>query len=517
MGFATPIWLLLLIPWTGALVWALVGRVEFARVPAIFLWDRSNVELSRERLFRVPPDWVLWLLGAALLGILCASGLGIWWPWGSGRAIVVVDCGLSMSASGRVADAVGAAKFGVVRVVCMPGDAIENDDGVPVDRLTFTAAPTRDLLQRAVRSALSENAGRIFVVTDQGVDVVDDRLVILRPTKALENVGIETLAVSEQPNGAQAMVRVFNDSSKTSAVLNVDRVVTSIDLPARGSKRDYFVDLPAIGSAVSARIGVEDDLLADNAAWVVQKRGWPKVEARSGVSAAVSRMIEVYTRQRPPSSTGRTVAVVEGFFTLPENAPAIALAPFGGGQPLDPTKPVRMEFDHPLARNVDWPKLITDARGHAGPGEGWMTVVAQGDRVLVATRQLQDGARQVWVGIDAPDFALRPDFVVFFANVFDWVGETSGGYASEQAGSLGREYRAVVVSDPKIDAAPGVYKRPDGELVATSVDVAKDRIVSPPNAKPLAASSGGVVGMSGGLLLGAVGCCVMGVLRLTRI
>ncbi len=517
MVFAAPIWLLLLIPWTGALVWALVGRVEFARVPAVFLWDRSNVELSRQRQIRKPPAWVMWMLAAALAGILSASGFGLWSPRGGRRALVVVDCGLTMSAKGRVADAVSPARFVGVRALCVPGDVIENESGLPIERLRFTAAPTRDLLSLAVRKTLAENAGTIYVVTDQAIDVVDARLVLLRPTKALENVGIESFAVSERPPQPQAMVRVYNGSAQTSARLIVDRVEQAIELPPRGARRDYFVDLSAVGSAASAQVIVPDDLPADNAAWVVQQRAWPRIEARTGVSAAMQRMIEVYARQRPAASTSRTVAVVEGFFNLPDKTPAVAIAPAGGGQALDATTPVRLEFDHPLSRGVDWPKLVTGSRGHSGPGEGWQTIVSQAERVLVATRDAGDGVRQVWVGIDAPDFALRPDFVVFFANIFDWLGESTGAYGSTHAGSLAREFRALAVSDPTLDASPGLYKRStDGELAATTT-VAAERLIASPDAAPQAVPAGGYVALARAMIVAAIGCAANGVRRLTRI
>jgi hypothetical protein len=120
--------------------------------------------------------------------------------------------------------------------------------------------------------------------------------------------------------------------------------------------------------------------------------------------------------------------------------------------------------DHPITREVrDWPD---DATLAPPPGEGWQPIVTANGRPCVAVRQWP--ARQVWIGFDSATFARRPDFVVFWTNVFDWLaGEDE--YTSEPVRPLSSEWqRDDAVCGPRLTADPttGVFRSPAGGLVA---------------------------------------------------
>ena len=53
----------------------------------------------------------------------------------------------------------------------------------------------------------------------------------------------------------------------------------TISLPEKPAEQAHFIDLPALGSLVQVSVSVPgDELLADNAAWLVRQRAWPLVE-----------------------------------------------------------------------------------------------------------------------------------------------------------------------------------------------------------------------------------------------
>jgi hypothetical protein len=51
--------------------------------------------------------------------------------------------------------------------------------------------------------------------------------------------------------------------------------------------------------------------------------------------------------------------------------------------------------------------------------------VSVGDSVLVAARE--QPVREVWVGFQSGDFPRHADFVLFWSNVFNWLGESDWG------------------------------------------------------------------------------------------
>jgi hypothetical protein len=71
--------------------------------------------------------------------------------------------------------------------------------------------------------------------------------------------------------------------------------------------------------------------------------------------------------------------------------------------------------DHPITQHITFPTV----KGAAIP-PGWSSLVNNGNTTLVAVR---DGPpRQVHVCINDPAWAATPDYVIFWTNVFDWLG-----------------------------------------------------------------------------------------------
>jgi hypothetical protein len=84
-------------------------------------------------------------------------------------------------------------------------------------------------------------------------------------------------------------------------------------------------------------------------------------------------------------------------------------------------------------------------------------------------------ARQVWVGIEADPWPRTADYVVFWGNVFDWVGGGEAQFAAHAAAALGPGWRAVEqaevaavrTSPAAVEEAglwPGLYERTEDGL-----------------------------------------------------
>src|SRR5262249_6520356 len=97
MTFASPLWLLGLIPWIGVVVWLLSGRHERTSVPFINLWRGSEAKPRVRAKVRVPPFALSCLMLSTLLAILAAAQPRVTAiPYTSGPAItIIVDRGIT--------------------------------------------------------------------------------------------------------------------------------------------------------------------------------------------------------------------------------------------------------------------------------------------------------------------------------------------------------------------------------------------------------------------------------------
>ena len=134
------------------------------------------------------------------------------------------------------------------------------------------------------QAALTQNDSPIVVLSDQKLNISNPRVIQISPKSRPQNVGIVSVAARQFPR-PQVMVRVRNQSSLSHGTLMIrsndvamSRLVT---LPASGSEKDEFIDLPILGQIIQARIDAPDDLVADNTVWLVRAHTWPRVEPRS--------------------------------------------------------------------------------------------------------------------------------------------------------------------------------------------------------------------------------------------
>ena len=455
MFFASPIWLALLIPWAAVAAWLMWSRRgERTDVPFLALWRGGAEDSPRaKREFRPPPAALVAALAAALLAILAAGRPTVRAASGAPGPLVtlIVDRGVTMSARGRLAETIDAAWPKVLEAFGDgPTDLVEvpdfPDTGPRTHRLAWSQSATHvtptqehtaEAVRVAVQQALAKTDGPVVVLSDHALaEAADARVVQVVPSNTLQNVAIVGFAVRETPK-PQAMVTVANFSQQQKATMRVrsgERVAVerTIDLPRTGGgEARFFFDLPALDATAVAEIDVDgggDDIAVDNVARAARQRSFPTIEMRAAVPAEVRRVADAYAKARPAGEAGGVVAVTGGDDgDIPADVPAAIVA---SSSSLHGAGPVQVAA-HPVSAGVDWADARAQAVG-APPGRDWRAVVSIGGHPAVAVRESPH--RQVWIGMDAPDLARTPAFVIFWTNVFDWLAD---GTASGGAGRAG--------------------------------------------------------------------------------
>jgi len=244
------------------------------------------------------------------------------------------------------------------------------------------------------------------------------------------DVTIELLSVRNQAR-TQAMVRLLNQSDLSAVILTVKADVKTVqtrraELPGRGQARNYFLDIPGTPSAVDVDLDGDGVAEIHHHAEASRRTTWPIVEARSDLSPELRRMSEVYGRRRPSGDGSTRIAVLAGSGGLDLDSPAAFVADeqTASGK-ISEVEPLIVQ-DGPLTRSVDWAAVLPGALVWPMPPGIWQPVVSVAGHVVVAARS--EPFRQVWIGFDSADFEARPDFVLFWSNIFNWLGDGGPTY-----------------------------------------------------------------------------------------
>jgi hypothetical protein len=213
----------------------------------------------------------------------------------------------------------------------------------------------------------------------------------------------------------------------------------------------------------------------------VRQPGQPLVESSGTLSPELQRMITVYNQARRPTTPPTPRArIVTRATDLPADQPAVLLG--GAGQLTLPAAISPTVHADSLTANVHWKSVLASASLSPPPGAGWTAVVSVGDRIALAVRKAP--ALQVWVGFSSPGFARIPDYVIFWKNVFDYLGGETSGFTAQPVGQLEPGWRrtnepasspaATQSAPPDVPSAsepglwPGLYRRSDGALRAVN-------------------------------------------------
>ncbi|HEX3358986.1 MAG TPA: hypothetical protein VHS31_18550 [Tepidisphaeraceae bacterium] len=474
MSIASPFWLLFLIPWAALVIWFLAGRRHRVGVPFLELWGGPVSAQKIRRTIQPPPIALACVLIALLLSIVGAASPIVRSHRQGSPITLIVDRGVSMSAPStlhQLAQSVSAVSFS--RVVMIPSWPGLLSDGANWQDAPASAIKTADLLRAAISRELAETTWPVVVLSDQNIPADNPRVVQVAPP-AVQNVDIVRLAAGSEAH-PQVMVRIRNQSLLKSAQLAVatkgQSVARSIDLPLQNGEQNYFIDLPALGETIEARLDVADDLPADNVAWVVDGRRWPRLEVKAGLPPELQTMVEVYRGRRAAGDNSPNVTISNA---LRDDEIGVILSDQTDAKPSSGGVGVQVG-DHPVAAGVDWKRVLRDAVISEPPLGGWRPVVQAGSLVLVAVREKP--VRQVWVGFASASFPSSKDFVIFWSNVFDWLGEGGDEFVSGPVQSIGEEWKLQTPAMAGFDLSPGVYRRSDGVLRAMN---ANDIWLNPP-------------------------------------
>ena len=478
MALLSPIWLVAVLPWIAVMLWLFRGRRPRVPVPYLPLWHGpAPVPHPRRKLQTIPFAAAMALL-AALLAILAAArpevrGLG---PRDGSRLVLVVDRGMSMSArtagGPRFEERTRALLAEIARrdpsqaidLVPIPGDGVIQTTAAEclarVAAWSPTARDTRRSVEEVVGAHLAASNTTVFAVTDHGLPA-RDRLVRIGRDTRVSDVGIAAVAARDQPT-PQVMVRVLNQSQLSHGMVEVSTdqgpIRQSIDLPSPGETRDYFVTAQRLGTVISVRLIGQDDLTADDQAWLVREGSSPRVEVRAQVSPELERLIGAYSRARPAAGDSTRVPLVGSAAELPAEGPAVVI----DAAERERSPGTVQVVAHPVTAHVSFEGLAMRVGGE--PPARWAPLVRVGSRIAVAVRP--DGPRQVWVGFDAPGWPTEPDYVVFWTNVFDWAGGTGAGatFAAHPLDEWSPEWKPVEPAGMVPGDVPELYRRADGTL-----------------------------------------------------
>lgn len=491
MSFLSPIWLTALIPWAALTFWLLQGRRPAVSVPFLALWQ-TRLPLPRPRRKRqVLPLAIIMALLAALLAIVAGAQPTFpdWRSRDAFMATLIVDRGLTMSAQTPVGPRYVAAvqslvdaipprqRSGKLELIAVPGsgpiettiaDAVNTVRSIPP-----TARDTTGLIIDSVAAHLASGRAPVLAITDKSLEP-RDRLIRIPPESAVQDVGIALLAARERP-APQVMVRLRNQSSLKTAKLTVScdgqPEQQTIALPDTGQTRDYFFNPAKLGTTVTAELSVADDLPANNRAWLVRTGTWPRIEPRTPVPAELRRLIAAYQHSRPATDDSSGLVIVSDPAQLPADSPGVLLqSPQGHA-----VSGVVQVTQHALTAHVGWEQMPMPISIGGEPPAGWIPLVSVAGHPVVAVRA--DGPRQVWVGFDAPAWARTADYVVFWTNVFDWLGGPADRFAAYPLSEWTPQWKVTEPGPFEPGTWPGLYRRSDGALRAFN---APDVVAPPP-------------------------------------
>jgi len=240
------------------------------------------------------------------------------------------------------------------------------------------------------------------------------------------DVKIEYLAARAAPT-TQAMIRLRNESDLTSANLTIhagdSAISQSVNLPGRDQSQNYFVDLPTAPAVIEAEAssGIAQ---IDHRLQIARSTAWPIIDPQGQLPPAIIRMIDVYTRDRPRSEGSAHIAVINSSQIGDASESAVIFADPQAGSSSQTNERPNVQ-DSPLTRFINWNDALAGARIESPTGN-WQPLVSVGRAVALAVRD--QSVKQVWIGFDSDDFPRRPDFVILWTNIFNWLGKADDPY-----------------------------------------------------------------------------------------
>ena len=196
MFFASPLWLLAMVPWAGVTLWLLWGRRPKTPVPFLELWRGPALQRPAKAGVATPGDLSRAGIGwDAIASILAAAGPAIHTRRAGRPIMIIVDCGMTMSASNparfvaaslkakeHIASLLPSATPVELRII--PGNAtFATTVGQWTDSLNSispTALDTRARIGQSIRERLLNSPGAVILISDHRTSINDPRVIQFR-------------------------------------------------------------------------------------------------------------------------------------------------------------------------------------------------------------------------------------------------------------------------------------------------------------------------------------------------
>ncbi len=557
MNLLSPLSLLLLLPAGGAIALLYLLRVKRRDrvVSSVMFWQAALADTRANAPFqKLKRNLLLFLQLLAVLLLALALARPFRWAEGLGgkATTIVLDASASMNAGdetgGRFAAAVRQAEALVSQKDA--GDAVAvvvAGTGRPVvlsplttDRAAIlralraaraTDAPSGDMaaaIQLGAQLVAARAGAQVLVVSDGAFPPLEDlrlggvNLRFLPIGKRARNIAVTAFDVrdafasgrtgSGTKTGLQAFVTVqnFGEKAVKAAPLELragtgaddDALVDAraLDLAPGEAKSVVFDNFDGSaqrrnGAVVSARLDINDDLEADNAAYAVLP---PEQEARVllvtsgnpfllralGADQGVALTEKKPAAFKPGDVQAHDVVIFDGDALAPPNLPpgrylfwgtraaaqagknaqSVVLPVVADGANGDADRPQVLDWDrtHPLLRFTDLPgvKLLRAHRVQPAP---WARAIAETEAGPLIVAGERGETRVVYVGFSLfdSDMPLRVTFPIFVSNCVRYLS-ARGGEASQTNGALAtRPGSSVAIAAPP-SAAPLTVTPPGG-------------------------------------------------------
>jgi uncharacterized membrane protein len=472
------------------LLYFLKVRRRERRIPSLLLWDTAKRDREASAFFQRlqrDPLIILQILALLMLATALARPAVTVMGHGARKVVVVLDTSASMKARDVGPSRFARAQAEAAGLVTRLGEGAEVmviESGIQPkvaaalgrdrDRAlgAIASAQARDLpnrLAEAVRTARALVAGdqsaETYVFTDgvgplaDEAELKDPRIRWMGVGRAGRNVGITNLAVRKNYYGAfdyQAFVSLVNYTPETQDFafsLDLDdKPIAEKSVTLEPNVRRSVV-LPFShtgGGTVSARLRINDDLSADNAAYAVlppaRKIKVVLVSAGNLFLEKVLRTdpqveVEVKAPDQYQGGMAEADVVVLDSVHVPRVGPGrfVFVNAVPGDVPIEVMgrleRPTIMDWDrsHLVLRHVDLAKVVIEDALRVRPlAAGRALVEATGGPLIYALEEQDRKAILIGFDLFKTDFPLRVAFPLILSNGLRWLHPSGADQASLQ-------------------------------------------------------------------------------------
>ncbi|HEX5732228.1 MAG TPA: BatA and WFA domain-containing protein [Blastocatellia bacterium] len=482
------------------------------RVPSVLLWQRALEEMEANAPFRRLRRsllLLLQLLALAAIVFALARPLVTTRALAAGSTVIIIDTTASMSAR----DESGRTRLDRARELALEMiDGLGSDDRAAVidssSRVTVRAAMTSD--RAALRSAIGEvretdaagnlsdalrlaeqiakaerDAGIVVIGDGGGPSVASDTtlnasLRFVRVGRTSDNVGIVAMNTRSIQAGARrelfASIANFGETNRDlSLELKIDGKLVDarrVAVDAGGRSSLIFDALPPSGGMAELKLIIEDDLVADDAAYAVVPDAR---RTRVGVASDNQFLLQALASNTELDARVISAGADASVFDCIISEGAVAADILKSAKPLFAINPPDLEgawqrtgeLERPLITSVDRSHPVNNYLSYADLHiesatarrlTSWLRpVVASGNDALISAGD-DNGRRVVMMSFDPAqsDLPLKVEFPILLFNTINWLAGREAS-ASDRAVRVGAPF-AIQTSGPTVTVT-----MPDGE------------------------------------------------------